>query len=900
VRGALLFLATTFAAPPAWPAEGTETVVVTGVRSGQDDLSSVAPVTNIGAADIAKTGSTTLENLLQSMPSFGYQGVGAMNSNGFGVFFVDLRSLNFNRTLTLVDGTRFVLSGIKTDEAVDLNNVPIGLIDHIEVLRSGSEPIYGADAVAGVVNVVLKKDFDGFNVTTYTGVTNYGDDLTGEVTATWGKNFPRGNITINVGYFTRGALAQDDHSWSRNPITSATIDPNGHIEAIVGIPASAGGHAISADGTIDDQILGPGAARPFDPATDSYNFAKEQDLQGVLKRQTANLIATYELAPTVTASLEVLFSNREADSQLAPQTLGLSGTAKYPEGFVVPASNAFNFFSQDVELQRTLTEAGPLEPRADEMTYRIVAALRGQIFRTADWTLSYDHGNSATEYDILNSINLTHAIESLDPATCEALPGCVTADFFGPGSLTPSAVHWLRYTDVAHSDYGEDVAQASLHVPLFDLGAGSVVATAGGEYRWETGYTHVSAVTLAGDQATPDSASTNGKYSTREGYLDIAWPLLRGLPLVKSLDADTAARYSDYDLFGSFATWKTSLSYAPDDQLRLRGTLGVARRAPAITEAFGGLAANFVAVQDPCDSHAGESSNPVVAANCAAVGLPSNFVQTSPLINIASGGGCLTAATCHIVPETSRSFTLGAVLTPDFLPDFSATIDYYRYKVSDAIDSLADTDANFIPDSCYESVNLSSSLCPLIERTPSGPNAGQINRILGLDENVGTIETDGIEGDLTYQHEWGRGWSVSVDWKANLLFSYRIDEEGETSQYAGKFASLANVGSYTHFKSLAVTTLRKQDWLIGWRINYIGGASVLGQNPTQTPFASAPAVWYHDLVLSYVQDTTTYTVGVDNIFNRKPPILLDGISNTNLNTYDPDGMFFYVRMIHAF
>src|SRR5262249_18761611 len=157
-------------------------------------------------------------------------------------------------------GTRFVLSGIKTDEAVDLNNVPIALIDHIEVLRSGSEPIYGADAVAGVVNVVLKKDFEGFDVTAYSGVTNYGGDLTGEVTATWGRTFARGNVTFNVGYFARGAIAQDDRSWSRNPITSATFGPGGHIDAIVGIPASAGGHAISADGTIDDQILGSGQA----------------------------------------------------------------------------------------------------------------------------------------------------------------------------------------------------------------------------------------------------------------------------------------------------------------------------------------------------------------------------------------------------------------------------------------------------------------------------------------------------------------------------------------------------------------------------------------------------------------------------------------------------------------
>lgn len=284
-----------------------ETVTITGERIAADDLKSASPITVIGADTLAMSSSTTLEQMFQTIPSMGYQGVGSSSSGGFGVYFVDLRSLNFNRTLTLVDGDRFVVSGIKTDEAVDLNNIPIALIDHIEILRSGSEPQFGADAVAGVVNVVLKKHFDGLAVTGYGGVTNNGDDTTGELTATWGRDFARGNLTLNTGYFQREPIAQSSRDWAREPVTFAELGDGGRITEIIGSPATPGGHAISSDGSIDSEVLGPGQSKPFDSQIDSYNFANAQFLQGRLKRVAANLIGYFQPTESMTASLEVLF-----------------------------------------------------------------------------------------------------------------------------------------------------------------------------------------------------------------------------------------------------------------------------------------------------------------------------------------------------------------------------------------------------------------------------------------------------------------------------------------------------------------------------------------------------------------------------------------------------------------
>ena len=864
-------------------------IVITAHRA-KSDADSDSPLTTLTAVQMALTGTATIEQVLQTVPAMGFQGVNASSATGFGVYFVDLRSLNFNRTLTVVDGHRFVVSGIKTDEAVDLNNVPVALIEQIDILRAGSEPFYGADAVAGVVNVKIKKNFNGILMNLYAGLATPGGDGTGEINATVGHNFDRGNITVNVGYFRRDPIRQSSRGFAANPVTDATILPNGSFQTTIGIPATIGGHAISGDGSIDDVFIGSGQKRPFDAATDSYNFGRVQDLQGSLKRETANILAHYDIVPGVEASAQILFSDRQSDFLQAPQVLGLAGTEKNPEGFVIQPGLGGNPYTVPVELQRVMEEVGPQNVHADGYTYRALAGLRGKIGKF-DWNLSYDHGESKTTYKIFNSVNLTRALEL---ASCEPGSGCMSANFFGPASLSAADADYIRYTDVSRSKYTEDVAEFSLGTKLAKLQGGPLAMELGVELRREAGYTHMDPVSLAGDQAGADTADTSGSYHSAEAYIDVNWPLLANLPWAHTLTFDTAVRYTHFNLFGGYPTWKVSGSYAPDANIRFRATIGLARRQPAITEAFAGLSSTLTTFQDPCDSVSGSRANPVVAANCAAQGLNSNFTQSSPLLNIASGGNP------HLKPESSHNLTFGTVLTPKFLKGLSIAADYYQYHIIDAINSLADTNSNFIPETCYESQSLSSPLCALVERTSSGPNAGQINRILALDANVDAIMTDGLDFDVNYRHALSKWASITISWQTNYLLNYSIRSSGETSQYAGHFASLTNTGSYAHVKSLLATTIRAGNWTLGWRVHYIGGATVLDQDPKTTPYTSAPAVWYHDLVASYQHKGVIYTLGVDNVGDRKPPTLLDGLSNTNLNTYDIDGPFIYLRISSSF
>ncbi len=352
--------------------------------------------------------------------------------------------------------------------------------------------------------------------------------------------------------------------------------------------------------------------------------------------------------------------------------------------------------------------------------------------------------------------------------------------------------------------------------------------TLGAEYRREYGRTTPSAVTLAGDQSGPDSNPTAGGYDSREWFLDADLPLLAGRESADMLRLGAGARHVSTDLFGSFTVWKLDAQWEPVQSLHVRAGIGTARRVPAITEAFGGSTASPTDVTDPCDGVNGALSNAVVAANCRAVGLPAAFRQASPLLEVANGGNP------HLKPEASRNLDAGLVFTPLAIPALRMSADYYRIAVHDAIDSLADANPNDIPEQCYSSVNLSSPLCALITRTPSGPSAGQISRIEAPDQNIGTIETAGIDLGAAYRRALGASGTLRLDWQATLLLDYAVQETpGSTFiQEAGTFPNISSAGSLTRRRSLFTTGYDHGPWTVEWSVQLLGGAHVLAvQHP---------------------------------------------------------------------
>jgi iron complex outermembrane receptor protein len=882
IRVCAPLLLVVFAAPAAaQPAEQIN-VVAPGAGGGPTGT------TILGAADIGRSGASTIGSVLDALPAFGSQGVnGAQNDDGFGEYFIDLRNLNFDRTLVLVDGKRFVPSGIRTDEAVDLNNIPAAFVDHIEILRDGTQPQYAADAVAGVVNVVLKDQIEGIHLDTYGAAAGAGDAGTAEATLTAGHGFADGHVALGLDFFIAILCCR---ATARGPPTRSRAPParNGCSAA----QRRPGGHAVG-DG-IDAVAIGNGQARPYNAAADNYNFAPYRYLQGGLQRATVYVDADAVLSDRITANAELLFSDRSATTLLPPQTLGLTGTTKHPDGFMIPASDQFNPFGAPVTLERVVSEAGAQETTTGGPVWRVLGGLDG-AHGSWDWSLSFDHGQSLSRYDADNQINLTRALQIAGNGPCLLSEGCTEADWFGSGSLSPQALAYIGYTGKSQSAYTETVGQARVGGPLFALPGGEARLALGGEVRSQFGSTTVDAVTARGDQAGNDAAPTSGGYNTYEAYATLTAPLLHGMKLANWLDLSLSARATGTSRYGGFGTYRAAIDYAPVAGLTLRAVSGIARRPPAISEAFGGITASPQPVTDPCAQNSGLRGNPVVNANCLSQGLGAGFMQASPLIDVESGGN----PALH--PEQSENELLGATLAPPAWPFLTASIDWYHYRVRDAIDSLADTDPNLIPDACYESVRLASPLCALITRVPGGGNEGQISNIVGLDENVGTIKTDGVDFGLTATPPETPLGQVRLDWQTTWLLDYRLRTLGQNgfTQYAGTFPGLAAVGSYARVRSRATADLQHGAWSFGWTTRFISGARVLGAAPGD-PYGKAPGILYHDVTVSRRIGRLTAMAGIDNLADQRPPTLIDGETNTDTSTYDVVGRLIWAHLTYAF
>jgi hypothetical protein len=230
-----------------------------------------------------------------------------------------------------------------------------------------------------------------------------------------------------------------------------------------------------------------------------------------------------------------------------------------------------------------------------------------------------------------------------------------------------------------------------------------------------------------------------------------------------------------------------------------------------------------------------------------------------------------------------------------------ASVDWYQYRITDAIDSLADTDPNLIPDACYASVHLSSPLCALVTRFAGGGDAGQISTILARDENVGTIKTDGLDFGLTATAQIDSANRLQLDWQTNWLLNYRLRTDGQAgfTQYAGTFPGLSGVGGYPRIRSRATAEWLHGQWIFGWTGRFISSASVLGDSSTDL-YARAPAMVYQDVSISRQFGAVTAMAGIDNIANARPPTLVDGQTNTSTATYDVVGRFIWGRVTYDF
>ena len=899
-----------------------EEVVVTGSRIKRNDTSSISPITVLTEEDLAMSGNLTLENFIQDMPSVngGDFGAGVNNGNP-GIASVSLRGLGPNRTLVLVNGKRFASASV--NGFVDLNMIPTAIVERVEVLRDGASTVYGSDAIAGVVNIITKKDFEGVDIELGYDITSESDGEMLNGALVLGNSFDKGNFIVTAQINTREEIRQGDRAFSACPFfddgvqticggspttTPAQFTPLGADSAI-------GGHVLDADGT---------TVRPFNAATDAFNFAALSYLTTPQDVFSAYAAANYEMfeAPvlgTVNATLEMNFANRESDQLLAPVgTFGGWITSQEhpnnPFGDALCASNPLCTAPQDVATSRRLTESGGRKFTQDVNTWRISTGFDGNFENGWTWDLNYTLAKWVDSQRDEGRPNRPNIENMMDPTLCAAATnGC-------PGVFNPFISDSMNAAQVAYGFVGVNTKdESSLNVFQLNFsGDMGGFALPGGDIGWALGYENRreeassspdGGAAIGAIAFTPGNV-TGGKYQVDEVYGEVSLPILSGATFAELLTLEASARWTDVDFLSKSDTvYKVALEWAPIEDIRLRATFSEGFRAPNISELFLGQQQSAESYTDPCRNYGTSGTDANTVANCQADGLAPNFNLATFQATTLQGGNP------NLQPETSESLTFGLVLTPSFAERLSVSVDYFDIEIKDAVGTAPTSE---VISACYASPNFSDPLCALIvgpafpgvDETPS-PSAPtrrnsnlQISGVLQTNANLATYKTSGVDFQVDYGLETGIG---GLDFRVAGTYLQDYDylpfSGGELIKLAGLFGgdpAFGNPATFAEWQVNYGVTLNRDDWGANLTARYMSETIDIDAAPANLQNV-AKAITYLDVQGFYNWNDVKFTVGVRNLADEKPPyVTAYDDMNTLQFSYDTQGRYIYGRASISF
>lgn len=959
VRLALVLGATTSAAISAPAAfandhEQVERVQVTGSRIKRTEMEGANPVQVLTAEDIKISGIDNVGDLLQEIPAVAGAATNtSINNGGAGAVRVSLRGLGSQYTLVLLNGRRIVASGTGADSSVDLGNIPTAIIQRVEILKDGASAVYGSDAIGGVVNIITRKDFDGaeFNAY-YDQSTHSADGETKTFDFTVGTSTDKGAVMISAFYTEQRAQWSASRDWSKFQEDMNTDDatislggssapPWSRLNGIDGPdgPDGCGSWthgAGSGPGQSDpSDFVNPNGYECWDWDRDTYNFAPVNYHLLPSERYGVFVNGHYELSDTMNFFTEMSYTNRSADTKLAP--LPLAPLAFF--GFSAPYS-ADNYWNQQLgpknadgqsediaDWRRRMIETGGRDTSFTLHTTRAVFGLEGNLFDT-DWTyeVSYIYGNNQSTTNAAGGVNFEKVAQAVGPSFQDAngdivcgtqenpIAGCVSLNIFGiPGTDSGVTQEMLDFISFEAHDTGENDQQifaASVAGDLFELPAGTVGLAVGYEHREEYGADFPDALIALGITSGSSRLPTEGQYEVDEYYLETTLPLLADMPGAHSLDVDLAVRYSDYDTFGSTTNHKIGIKWAPMEDLMLRGTTSTAFRAPSTSDLFAGASDNSPQVSDPCSTP--DPTTGRVSQFCIDHGVPvGGFEPIGDQLSSTRGGNP------DLEPEEADTVTIGLVYNPNWLEGFEFTVDYWDIELTDPISTIGE---QVILNNCA----LRGLDCDKITRITSGPLAGNSIDIDDRNTNVGRVDSSGYDFNIRYNYE--SSWGM---WKFNLDTTYyeKYDKEladGSVVKHAGRFVRNGGDGNFPRFKANLHVGLFNDDWTVNYTLRYIDSVSEtfdtvpLDANgvPVRTIHESfqtslvenidplsgevvsrafdvsrdISSQLIHDIRFTYFLDKYSVSMGIDNIWDEDPPYAATGFNdNTDPRTYNTTG-----------
>ncbi len=925
-----------------------EEVVVTGSRIARTNLNQPTPILVLNSEAVKLTGLTSLGDLVNTLPQTQNNMVGSTNQrfvNGAGAQFVNLRGLGEYRTLTVVDGIRHIgsLSGRNGNggtSLVDLASIPPSLIDRIDVVTGGSSAVYGADAVAGVVNVVLKKNYEGAELSyQHTMSDEKGiniDDVSGIIGTRFAQD--RGSIMFAFDYNDDSGLYGRDRQQAMNQLVLVTnpniTGPNSPARITI---SNARSSSVAADGRfVIRPKLGTNSALTLSVSPDGtslvpFNRGTQVNpgngstvgdassiggdgaitnqyiaLRAPSLRHVEDVVLDYEVARGVGFVRNINFFSDVKYSQVSGEienTPTSSGTGSAADGVNNPASGGLLVKNDNpylpTALKTLMTSAGvtsitgtrlnvdwfgPRKSYYDSQSFRAVMGFKGELNNDWKYQTYYNYGRNNGNFgnntiltqqwvQALDSVRLADGSIACRDVTARA-NGCVAINPFKVGSLTQAQKAYVfsrtfQNTTVTQENAGANIAGnlVSFANPISKTVA-PIGFAAGVEYRKEATNDRTDYLL---NLTNANAISTNilpqfGKasYNVLEGFGELNVPVLRDLPFVKAFDLNLAGRYSSYSSTGMAQTWNMEGSWTVTEDVRIRSGLARAVRAPNLDDLYSPQSPTFITITDPCSIDSINNGGAARLANCRAAGAPAGFRSSDYAAGYINQGG-----NPKLRNEIGTTSTLGAVITPRFLPDFSFSADYWLVKIARGQQFVG---SDTILQGCYDKGI--QAYCGLIKRRGDF----SIDNLPSLAQNVGKEKVDGVDFSAKYNLELsklGLARFGAVGFGVDMTYTPQHYVVQDPSDLSTK-AYLAGGIGYSKIRGRLQTVWNWDDLTVALTNRMVGEAETFtnqisaGSRPL-ADFNKIPAFWYHDISAKYGWRNFTFSAGITNLTDERAP-----------------------------
>jgi iron complex outermembrane receptor protein len=719
-------------------------IVVTGSRVASS-FNAPTPVNVLGSQRLEELGVANIADALNQLPSF--REITSPSTNLYRVGTntsartLDLRGLGGSRTLVLVNGRRFVPSSELG--TVDLNAIPSILIQRAEIVTGGASAAYGADAVAGVVNLILDNKLKGLKTEFSYGQTDAGDGKSYLAAAAWGTDFggSRGHFVVGGEFADDGAVGdcftRDWCSRNINLISNPSRGVNGQPANLlvpnVYVILNPGG--VIAQGPLRGTQFDPsGNPIPFtfgpivsgtsmvggDPSVGRSYLTENSPLRSKVQRKSIFSHLNYEVSDALTVTAEFSYSRVKGGPTQSSDAYDLNRTIQIDNAYLPAATRAAMMAAgvTTIPVSRLSRELGPQQVgTSTNSTTRFLLGVEGGLFGDWKWDAYYQYGVTKGDLTITDNRNAARWSQAIDAVrapggqiVCRSTltapgNGCVPFNFFGEGNGSAASANWVEGVAWQDRRITQHVAAANVRGTLFNTWAGPVAVATGVEFRRDRSQGDADEVSKASGWFTNYAfALPKGGQDVKEAYVEVSVPLMRDSSFGKSLDLNGAVRVSDYSLSGGATTYKFGAVYRPNSEYMVRATHSRDIRAPSALE---------------------------LSPLANTVNLPINdpVRNTTYFVNISTGGNP------DLELEKANTTTVGIVLQPEWLPRASLSVDYYNIKVSGAIDILAGQTTISL---CAAG---NAALCPFVDRD----GAGNITTVRATYQNLSSLAAKGIE-----------------------------------------------------------------------------------------------------------------------------------------------------------